>query len=187
MGISSATNIGKFKAGDSFEITNYCQTGDCTQANLTSIAFPDGTVQYFNSAMTQTGQNFNYTFVATQLGEYTFNTCANPGGSVICDSDTFDVTSTGGGGSLIMLILILSFAVIFFIASLFAPEEFFVYISGVCFLIAGIYLMVNGIDVLNDTNTRYLAFISLGIGLLFTLGAYIYNYINESSDSEEEY
>lgn len=181
----SAESIGTYKINEEMQITNYCQSGSCTYMNLVSLEFPNGTIIYPDTAMTNNNQVFNSTFTPDQLGIFKLKTCGNPNGVVVCDSDTFEVTSTGAGGSMFFLILLTSIAMIFFIASLFVPEEFFVYISGISFLIGGIYLMTNGIDVLNDTNTRYLAFIYLGIGLLFTLGAYVYNLY--SNDSEDEY
>ena len=91
----SATNIGTFQVNKPMQIVNYCSTGDCTYANLTSISLPDGTVQNINSAMTQNGQNFNYSYTPSQTGTYGFNTCSNPLGVIVCDSDTFEVTPNG--------------------------------------------------------------------------------------------
>lgn len=182
----AADNIGTFKVNEPMQLTNYCIEGTCTYMTLGVITTPSPNSERINvsAAMTQNGQNFNYSYTPTKLGIYTFTTCGNPGGNLICDSDTFESTSSGSEGSNFFIILITALAVIFFIASLFVPEEFFVYISGVCFLIGGIYLMSNGLDVLNDTNTRYLAFIYLGIGLLFSLGAYIYNLYEDNTDDE---
>jgi len=184
----SAVNIGTSKLGTYAEITNYCASNTCTYANLSSVKYPiSGRMVYINEPMTKNGTNFNYTFNnITEIGDYTFVTCSNPDGVEWCESDTFTVSSTGGAGSLTFIIIISALAFIFFIASLFVPEEFFVYISGICFVIGGVYLMINGIDVLNDTNTRYLAIVYLGIGLLFTLGAYIYNLYSDKSEYEEE-
>jgi hypothetical protein len=174
-----------FQINQEMQITNFCASADCTYANLTRIISPNGTITYPNVEMTKNGNNFNYSYIPIELGTYSFTTCSNPEGIQFCETDSFDVTSTGSGGSLLFIIIITFIAVLFFIASLISPEEFFVYISGVAFLIGGVYLMINGLDVLNDTNTRYLAYIYLGIGLLFTLGAYIYNWIY--SQREEEY
>ena len=92
----SAANIGTFKEGDSIQLTNYCSTGDCTYANITQVVFPDGTIDNINKPMTQTGQNFNYTFSNTsEVGTYTFKTCSDPSSTVVCDSDTFDITVNG--------------------------------------------------------------------------------------------
>ena len=90
-----ATNIGTFKQGQQIQITNYCSTGDCTYANLTTIDLPNGTINYINSAMTQNGQNFNYSYIPSILGNYIFNTCSDPNGVKICDSDSFTITQDG--------------------------------------------------------------------------------------------
>jgi len=44
--------------------------------------------------------------------------------------------------------------------------------------------MIYGIDILNDWTTRAIAYISIGLGFLFTLGAYIYNLFYEGGESE---
>ena len=75
-----ATNIGTFKQNQQMQITNYCSTGDCTYANLTTINLPNGKIDYINSAMTQDGQNFNYSYTPSILGNYIFNTCSDPSG-----------------------------------------------------------------------------------------------------------
>jgi len=93
----SAESIGTVKVGDSIEITNYCKDASCTYMNLTSITYPNGTVENINSAMTKNGQNFNYTYTPSVIGVYSFNTCGNPSGTPICDSDTFEVTVSGSG------------------------------------------------------------------------------------------
>lgn len=183
----SATNIGTFAQNEQMQITNYCSTADCTQVNLTSLTYPNGTTIYINSLMSRNGQNFYYDYTPTDLGTYTFNSCGDPSGVSVCDSDSFTVTSTGQGGSMFWIILTTSLAVIFFFASLFVPEEFFVYISGVFWLLGGIYLMIYGLDVLNNNITRNISYVYIGIGFLFTIGAYIYNWISEDSGDEEEY
>ena len=48
--------------------------------------------------------------------------------------------------------------------------------------------MINGFSLVNDANTRMFAFIYLGIGILFTVGAYVFNlYSNSNNEEEEEY
>jgi hypothetical protein len=46
--------------------------------------------------------------------------------------------------------------------------------------------MINGFALVNDVNTRMIAIVYLGIGLLFTLGAYIYDWVSNSNKEEEE-
>lgn len=98
---------------------------------------------------------------------------------------SFDVNNTGSNGSMFFLILIISIAIIFFLATLFVNEEFFVYISGVLFLVGGIYLMINGIDIMNDWYTRTISYVFIGIGFLFTIGAYIFNSYYKKGEDEE--
>lgn len=91
----SADNIGNFKLNKSFQITNYCGTGDCSYMNITSITDPDGQVTYLNVEMTKTGQEFNYTYNPGKLGVYNFKTCADPENTFRCESDTFTVSKSG--------------------------------------------------------------------------------------------
>ena len=101
-------------------------------------------------------------------------------------SEVLSLTFTGNNqATMFYLILLTGLALFFMSCSLFVDEEFFVYISGVLFLIGGIYLMINGLDIINDVNTRYLAFIYIGTGILFTIGAYIYNGYSKFKDEEE--
>jgi len=154
--------------------------------NLT-IAYPNGTLMLDNAETEARGNGiFNYTITFRDIGTY-YPTlvCVDGTNSYSDSSGRYIITSTGAGGSMFYIILITALAVIFLIATLFVDEEFFVYLSGVLFLIGGIYLMINGLDVLNDINTRYLAYIYLGIGILFTVGAYIYNGYSKSKGEEE--
>ena len=151
--------------------------------NISTISYPNQTIAVSNKLMNKTAQTFTYLFCDTNtLGNYIYDYFDNEGNVYVND---FNVTSTGTAGTNLYIILLTCLAVIFFLASLFVPEEFFVYISGILFLIGGIYLMINGLNVINNTNTRYLAYVYLGIGLLFTIGAYIFNLY--SDDSDEEY
>ena len=93
--LASAENIGTFKIDEPFQITNYCNSGDCSYMNLTSITYPNGTVLYINEEMTKTGQEFNYSFISETEGEYNFKTCANPNSDITCESDIFIITKTG--------------------------------------------------------------------------------------------
>jgi hypothetical protein len=132
--------------------------------------------------MTKEGNTFNYTYTPKNLGDYSYNVCNSEHG---CEVINFNVTSTGSEGSLIFLLFLTGIGILFFLAALWYPEEFFIFVSGVSWLLGGIYLMVFGLDVLNSANTRNLAFIYLAVGLLFTVGAYIYEWVTDGSPEEE--
>jgi len=91
----SATSIGdNYKVNEQMQITNYCQSGSCTYMNISSITYPNETILYLNSAMTQTGQTFNYSFTPDQVGDYYFITLGDPSVE-IRDKDSFTVTYNG--------------------------------------------------------------------------------------------
>lgn len=178
----SLDSLGTGKQNTNFTINQPCASA--TYMTLSTIKYPDDTIKLINYNMTYAGAgSFQYNFTDTsQLGEY--HVCFITDGCEIDACTIFEVTSTGGNSSMFLIILLTCIGTIFFIASLVTPEEFFVYISGLCFLICGIYLMINGVNVMNDVNTRYVSYIYLGIGLLFTLGAYIYNWISYSNEED---
>ena len=88
-------NIGTFRPGEEFNITNFCSNADCTYMNLESITYPNGTVLFINTSMKQLGQEFTYNFSSDDNGLYFFRTCANPRGNDMCERDYFTITPTG--------------------------------------------------------------------------------------------
>lgn len=182
---SALDSLGTFKQGQTVRIVQVCE--DATYVTISSISFPNSTIAVSNLNMTSSGSGeYHYNFSTTSsLGRYDIRGISNG-----CDktfATYFDVTSSGGNGLTFWIILIFSFAFIFLILSAIIKEELFVYISGICFLVAGVIIMIYGIDVLNDWTTRAIAFISLGLGFIFSIGAYIYNSYSNSNSSEEEF
>lgn len=80
-------------------------------------------------------------------------------------------------------------AFLFLFGSFIVDEELLIYLSGIFFLGDGIYIMIYGIDVLSvsDLSTKIITYSFIGIGLLFTLGAYVFNKFSNSRELEEEY
>ena len=177
-------NLGTFKLGETINLRQTCPS--CTYVNLSSMTIPpNSTMIYYNEEMTKNGIEYTYDFTPQLNGNYFYVVHGDKDG--IDESETFCFSVGDEFGYWFILIGSL-LAIIFFIASLVTPEEFFVYISGVLFLIEGIYIMINGFYLVNDVNTRMISFVYLGIGLLFTIGAYIYNSYNlENKNEEEEY
>ena len=164
-------------------------SNNATSCNVSQLQKPDGTIEYVNEEMSKNGASFNYTLDGSYLnilGDSCTSIVCSDGSNLETGSVCRQITSTGNkNGSLFFLILITSLGVVFFLATLFVDEEFLVYMCGIFFLIGGIYIMINGLGIMNDTNTRYVAYSYLGIGMLFTLGAYIYNHYGKGD--EEEY
>jgi len=92
---SAEDNIGTFKSGEEFNISNFCSTADCTYMDLESITYPDGNVVFLGASMNQIGQEFTYNFSSETSGKYYFRTCADPKGSEMCERDYFTINPTG--------------------------------------------------------------------------------------------
>ena len=129
----------------------------------------------------------NYTIIFPEIGDYpTQLYCFDSSGN--SSSEPYiHVTSTGRDNSLFIIILMFSLACFFLILTMFVNEEIFVYISGLLFLIIGIFTMIFGLEDLSDLYTRAISYITLGLGMLFTLGAYLYNSYSLRQDKEDEY
>jgi hypothetical protein len=164
----SAVNIGTFKLGTNVEITNYCASGTCTYANLSSVKYPDSSMIYINEAMTKTGINFNYTFTgANQIGEYTFVTCGNPDGVVYCDSDTFTVTPNGFVNSPLFYIIIFLIAIGLIVLGYSVQDYWLIVLGGFVLILFGLYILVYGLAGMKDTVYTW------GIGIIVIMvGAY---------------
>jgi hypothetical protein len=174
----SAESIGTFKQNQEIQITQYCSTADCTYANLTRIVFPNGTIENINEEMTKTGNNFNYSYLPLDLGTYTFTTCSNPNGVLVCEEDNFEVTPSGNSGAeniiFFVIIYILLYGLTLF---LFFKKEIelapFVALSGIALGLLGLYTTQNGIIIFRDYFTNILSYLSIGIGFGLGLWALI--------------
>lgn len=122
--------------------------------------------------------------IIKETGKYagTLN-CENSGGEFLSSSFTLEIKPAG---NIWFTMIIFGLAIVFLICTLFVSEEVFVYLSGVCFLIGGIYVMINGLDTIYDWASRSVAYVTLGLGLLFTVGAYIYNGYNKGAYEEDD-
>lgn len=177
---STNSFLGEFGQAEEITLKQVCDA--CTYVNISAVTYPNSSVEVINAEMTKSGIDYYYDFINTNdLGCYSYSVYGDKDGGF--DTEVFDFKI--GKGSLIFVILLFAFAIVFFLASLVTPEEFFVYISGVCFLILGVYLISTGIGIIDGIHTRNLGYISLGIGILFTVGAYIYNYGIKERDDEE--
>lgn len=164
----AAENIGSYKQNQEMQITNYCSDGTCSYMNLSSITIPNGTKVNYNIEMTKNVQDFNYTYTPTLIGEYEFNTCGNPSGNVICDSDTFDVTPSGFVGTLGFYILILILSLGIMILGFSLSDGWIVIMGSFGFVLLGLFILLYGIDGMKDTAYTY------GIGIItIMVGAYI--------------
>jgi hypothetical protein len=104
-------SLGTIKYGECIELVQTC--GNCSYVNISSIQYPNKSIEHIDKAMTQIGTTYNYSFCNTEyLGQYIINT----EGDGISSPYDFEVTPTGfaisSGQSLSSLGLIISILII---------------------------------------------------------------------------
>jgi len=159
-----------------------------TYSNLTMILSPSnsttGSIQEINGEyeMTKLGSNYNFSYNFKTLGTYyVYGHCDENGIDLPWQYDVPVATSTN---SLTIFIALTSIAFIFLILSIFIDFEYFLYVSGILFILSGIYLMIFGFGNITNLYTRGLAIVLTASGLLFIVGAYE-NYGTTKNDEEE--
>jgi len=169
----AAESIGDFKQNEKMQITNYCKVASCTYMNLTSLTLPNNTILNINTLMTKDGQNFNYSYTPIELGTYTFNTCGNPGGELICDSDTFLVTPSGksGADNMVFFIVVILLLYGLSITGFLNENAIMAIFGGMALIFLGIYMIQNGIVIYRDNLTNYISYITIGWGAFSSLFA----------------
>jgi hypothetical protein len=164
---NSIPNQGEVRQGSQATIVQSCS--DATYITLATIQYPDRTVVTIDTNMTLVSPgNFQYNFTDTnQLGRYdvcvTTDGCENTG--------CFIFTVDNNTSNIFIILSVLAFLLC--ILSILGNTEFFLYSSGVIFIVTGILSMVNGIGDLSDWTTRAISLVYLGLGFIFIIGAYL--------------
>ena len=179
----SASSLGTFQKGECIELYQFCD--DCTYVNLTSITFPNSSLAYFNTQMTKTNSNFNYTFCDTSTrGDYSYTVCGDKGGSNTCENIEFSITEGGDNFDLPQAIMVLAqfglVALFFGIGLTFKKEKwklrtFFFIIA----LLMGV-IFLNSIRIIigTSTNLSKMGNVSLILGIVVLLFMFLYLFIN---------
>jgi hypothetical protein len=175
VGLASAaiSDLGVFQQQECVNLYQMCD--NCTYVNISSVTFPNSTIDTIEAQMTKNGVDYNYTYCQTvDLGEYLYKVCGDKDGTFECEVIKFSVTPTGDERGFGMFLVLIIFAVSCFIISLSADIEFLTFFSGILFLLSGIYAMIYGVGDLADLYTRGIAAVSLGMGLVFIVAS-VYN------------
>jgi hypothetical protein len=156
-------SFGTFKQNQQ---VNLIQTWNGTKCNVTSITAPDSTLIITGRLMTKNGLKFNLTLIDSQvfrIGEY--NVCGDCDSSPWCAN--FNITPSGYTSTLGFFILFLVFIVLIFVMGMSLKNNWIMMLGSILVLILGFFVIVNGVDVIKDTNTTW----AIGI-ILWALGIY---------------
>lgn len=156
--------------------------GNCTSVNITSIVYRSNASTLLSSvAMTNSGTEYNYTFCNTAtLGEYIVNGNYIESGETKTWVYNFTVTPTGDDRDNTLPLFILLSAGAILVVALFIKNEYLGFISGVLFLIGGIYVLINGLGNLSDLYTQSVGLVTLGVGMFLIVisGLEALNYLD---------
>jgi uncharacterized protein YjeT (DUF2065 family) len=149
--------------------------------NITNIFGPDNTIRLSNLVMLKNGFSFTYQLVGnytSDLGTYVVEGICGDGYNIEPFAYTFKVTTTGdaSSSSLWISLILIIFSIIFLIISLILDNEYLGFITGVLFLVSGIYVMIYGFGDMADLYTRAIGMVLIGIGLLIFFISAFYAY-----------
>jgi len=164
-------------------------SNNATECNFTYLQLPNQTTIFYNIDMTQNHNDFSLLIGAgnfTQTGETCMGITCTDGATEEVGSVCEDINSTttsNNQSAILFLILILS-ALIFFIGGYLLDQDWLIFLSGILWMLTGVYVMIYGI--LNFTNlyTRTIAGVCLAAGIVL-LVAGIFN-ISKSGGTFQE-
>ncbi len=176
----SATSIGTFKQDNCISLHQICD--NCTYVNLTSIKYPNSTIQNINQLMTKIGVDYNYTFCSTSaLGYYFYNVCGDKDEVLTCENIEFAITEGGDNFNLAQAIILLGqfglLALFFGIGMTFKKEKwklrtFFFIVS----LLMGV-IFLNSIRIIIGTSSSLATMGSSGLILGIVVLTFMFLYL----------
>jgi len=186
----SLTFVSAEKINTPIDLNIHCSNS--TYLNISYIKYTDNSYYILNkTTSTNSLGNGDYKYTINQSLN---NRTGNIEYTYICDLNG----QQNGFGNIINIslnnskwiwITLMIIAFLFLFGSFIIDEEILIYLSGLFFLINGIYIMINGMDILtiSDLTTKLVSFSFIGLGMLFTLGAYVFNKFSNSRETEDEY
>ena len=175
---ASIENIGTVKQ---FDCITLPQTCNCTWNNITTIMFPDKSFIIINGAMARDGTYFNYTYCNTSVvGLYIVNGVGDKDAVITPFNYFFEVTTTGNDYPYTIPLFLGLAGFILLILAFIMKNNYIGFISGILFIVLGIYVLVYGLGVMSDFYTQSIAYVTLGFGLLIFLAS-SYSAINETN------
>lgn len=148
-----------------------CNSG--VSCNLTSL-YPNGSTWINNQVMTNNNGLFQYTIAGSNTQVIgTYDTVAQCFTSLVSGKTTFPVliTPTGDSRSFSLMLILAIGALILLILGLYFHDSTMILISGLLFLVAGVYTMIYGFNDMNDLYTKSIALIAIGLGAYFTIAS----------------
>ncbi len=166
-----SANLGTFAQRECVPIVTNLDA-EAVNISILTDPTPNPTILLQNTKMTKSGTSFNYTFCGTnKTGTYTYGYCDNDG---TCYSNDFEITPSGYGNSgatiaFFIVIILLIYGITF--VGVFGRNIPITIMGGMAMIFLGIYLFNYGIIIFRDDLTRYISYVTIGIGAILAIWA----------------
>jgi hypothetical protein len=166
----SNTGCEKFEKSITFgkpiPLVQYC--ANCTYVNVSSITYPNGTLQLINLATQKSLTTFtNDTYLtATQVGDYVYETFGDLNGNIERQCLTRNVSTTGDTKDLYVPLILGIAGFLLFIIAFISKSEYVGLFSAFIFIVLGLYLRIYGFGSIETAYTQMFSWIILGFGLI---------------------
>lgn len=145
--IAEQQSLGTFIQNIPIQLIQTCD--NCTSVNITSIVYPDGSINNTNLVMTRTGTFYNYTVRNTsQIGKYIYNTVGNLNGVTTTQPVEFYISYTGKDTSIVFIvfyIICLLILIVFIFGCVYSFVKFENFINRLA-MIGFVYLLLIAIS-----------------------------------------
>lgn len=159
---TSNNDLGTFKQGECVSLFQTCD--NCSYVNVTSVIYPDGTVNFIQGSMTKQGIDYNYSFCDTNtLGDYKYTTHGDKGGADVTEVINFRITSSGEGSveNIVFIVTMLVFLFSINLLGFFKRNATITILGGIGLTFLGLYMIQNGIIIFRNDFTLAVSYITL--------------------------
>ena len=154
--------------------------GACSYNNISSVSYPNSSQAMGQASMIKDGTEYDYQFCNTAtLGRYIVNGFGDPNAMVETWAYDFEVTTTGNNNNYSIPLFLALGGFILLIFAFTLKNNYLGFMTGILFIILGIYTLVYGLGFVSDLYTSAIAYVSLGLGLFIFLAS-AYSAINQT-------
>jgi hypothetical protein len=164
--------LGTFKSGECIQLYQICDT--CSYVNLTSIikSGDNPITTSIGLFMEKSGYDYNYTYCPSSIGDYKYNMIGDKDGTATQETIDFSVTPSGNGGTpaniaFFILVILLVYGIT--LVGYLKTDYYITILGSMAMLFLGIYLFNNGIIIFRDDLTKYVSYLTIGLGAIISV------------------
>lgn len=169
---AAISDLGDFKRFECIDLPQTCP--DCTYNNISKITNSESTIVSTEVVMTKDDTYYSYSFCnTTVLGKYIVNGFGDEGGTLDTWEYYFHITETGTEDVSVfnnpLLIILIALALVFLFIGIKSETLWFGFISGILFLLSGLYTTIYGLNDITNMYTQGAGISLISIGMIILL------------------